>query len=422
MTATGRRVDGDHGVAAPRQPVSLLSTDVNGASRSGKIAGALVASPFLLLLCCLGGGIGHAVTEGVGPFSAPIGVWIGTAAVGAVGLCALLVVSAARRGVWLEGDALVFGGLRSRRVELARARSVALLRIRQNLVRKSRRYVVLVLSVTDERGAVRWLQLRRGGWIVVAAPEMRLLADALRRTDAPGAGETADALAALAANPGDEESIPLAVLPRLVRWSRWTALLAPLVGVLVFPLMFIVPMLASDASARRVPENVCALVPADLLARLVPAGQMDTPESSYSSSYKARTTCEVRTDQETASTTAGASLSIELERYAGKRIGFSDAEDEAQDQFASHKAYPLTATSGYRVADLSGLGDSAYLAVREPPAPTKPGGTVDNWSVQVVVLRADAVLTVGYTASPTDERRAASAAVAVTRALLKELP
>jgi hypothetical protein len=193
--------------------------------------------------------------------------------------------------------------------------------------------------------------------------------------------------------------IPLVILPwvPMAIWAQRSAFAAP---------------------PRRVPSDVCALVPADLLARVVPAGKTANVTAENDGAPTNKAECTVATDRDHATTTARASLSISLSRHGDG--GLRTSEDHSQHEFALFKRMRMANESStrYRVFDLSKLGDSAYLAVEELSQSQRDA---QNSSVEVSVLRKDIELTVRYFASPTDDALSSSAVVAVARALMDVL-
>jgi hypothetical protein len=166
-----------------------------------------------------------------------------------------------------------------------------------------------------------------------------------------------------------------------------------------------------------VPANVCALIPTDLLNRVVPAGKVEDPTSSNTEPYTNRARCTAQTDADSAPTTARATLSVELERHGS--LAGQDPDEHAQDDFVSSKKFALARSiSPADVFDVDRLGDSAFIAVRrrDDVDRREHRSTLDLW-----VLAHDRVLRLHYVASPTTDDRAASAVVAVARALLGAL-
>jgi hypothetical protein len=166
-----------------------------------------------------------------------------------------------------------------------------------------------------------------------------------------------------------------------------------------------------------VPADVCALIPTDLLNRVVPAAKVGDVDSKNSETYTNRARCSAQTDPDTARTTARGSLSVELDRHG--TLAGKDPREHAQDEFGSSKRFALSDTIvPHRVFDLERLGDAAFVAVdRQRDTDRQEHQSV----VEVEVLAADRTLRLHYVASPTTDDLAVSAAVAVARALLGRL-
>jgi hypothetical protein len=205
---------------------------------------------------------------------------------------------------------------------------------------------------------------------------------------------------------GDPPRVPWEI--RTIRWVSLPIMLVPLVFMMVY---LVLPAVLPE-KPRDVPGDVCALVPADLLARVVPAAGPRETEAKNGEQYTNRARCSVSTQPDLATSTARGILTIELNRH-GDLAGRNPA-DHAQNEFALTKRY-LFGREGTRVYDLSKLGDSAYLAVDRSGDSDHRVGPL---RVSVAVLRKDIELTVRYSASPTDDRLASAAAVAVARAVL----
>jgi hypothetical protein len=172
--------------------------------------------------------------------------------------------------------------------------------------------------------------------------------------------------------------------------------------------------LHGDSPPRSVPADVCALIPADLLSRVVPAGKVSEVDARNAEPYRNVARCTVRTDSDSATTTAYGSLNVELQRHGS--LGRQGPGDRARDDFASSKKFALTDTiSPQRVFDVNRLGDSAFVAIGKP----NDFAVQEHQSaVEVQVLADERTLLIYYVASPTTDDLAVSAAVAVARALL----
>jgi hypothetical protein len=195
------------------------------------------------------------------------------------------------------------------------------------------------------------------------------------------------------------------------RAPRWLPLMA--LVPLVFLFGSLVPLAVKHAPGS-VPGDVCALVPPDLLDRVVPAAKKDDVDARNSEPYTNVARCSAQTDGDRATTTARGSLSVELRRH-GTLAGLDPAA-HARDEFASDKRFELTDTiTPGRVSDVGGLGDSAFVSVARQRDSDQRGHLS---MVQLEVLARDRILRLHYVASPTTDDRAVSAAVAVARALL----
>jgi hypothetical protein len=200
--------------------------------------------------------------------------------------------------------------------------------------------------------------------------------------------------------------------------ARRAAWWLPLVAVVpvVFVFGSLIP-LTDKHPPGSVPADVCALVPPDLLDRLVPAARTSDVDAKNAEPYTNVARCSAQTDGERATTTARGSLSVELRRH-GTLAGL-DPRGHAQDDFASDKRFELTdAIVRKRVSDLGGLGDSAFVSVARPD---DSDARDHRTTVQLEVLARDRILRLHYAASPTTDDRAVSALLAVARALLGAL-
>jgi hypothetical protein len=196
---------------------------------------------------------------------------------------------------------------------------------------------------------------------------------------------------------------------RRVGWWLPFVALVPM----VFLFGSLIPLSVKHAPGS-VPGDVCALVPPDLVDRVVPAARKGDLDVKNAEPYTNVARCSAQTDVERATTTARGSLSVELRRH-GTLAGM-DPRAHAQDEFASDKRFELTDTiTPGRVSDLGGLGDSAFVSVARPRDSDVPE---HRSAVQLEVLDRDRILRLHYVASPTTDDRAVSAAVAVARALL----
>jgi hypothetical protein len=170
---------------------------------------------------------------------------------------------------------------------------------------------------------------------------------------------------------------------------------------------------AVKSEPRAAPADPCALVPADLVALLVPAPGKPEPEVRNNQPFTNRAECAVRTDHDAATTNASASLRIEVERNGSR--GTESSSSHSQTDFANGKRYEMQdSIVQHRVNDLRGIGDSAYLTVDVP----RSSGS-GSAAAQVTVLRGDIIATVMYSASPSSDEQVAAAAVRVARELVK---
>jgi hypothetical protein len=407
------QLDGPTGPARwadPTSPVQLAGP--TGPRRVVLQLLAVLQIPFLTGAAAGGGLFAGAFAQDRGyPVSPGLGAVAGAVLGVVYGLTFLVFV--ARSGTWLDGDVLVFRTLRTRRVELARARSVVIARLETRQVGLPPGS--LLLAIVDEDGKVWWLQFRLGPVMAVPEKVTLQLVEALRRADCPGAGMVANHLAEVVATPAAQGRVPVADLPRSVATARWLRLVPILVMSLVVPAVFVPFMLGDTTKARAVPANVCALIPAALSAQVVPAGVI---KNAGGSEIPDHTSCTVQTDNARADTTAWASLYVKVERSGGNV--WTSRDDAARDDFARYKRIirdpdgPVGISRN--VQDIAALGDSAFLTVKD-----RSRVNVEEVDLAVHVLDGDTVLTVSYDATPTTEVLAASAAVAVARALLEEL-
>lgn len=196
--------------------------------------------------------------------------------------------------------------------------------------------------------------------------------------------------------------------PWPVRAARWATASSGLIIVLLVLGVLVLPQ-AVRSEVRAVPDDLCALVPAELLARLVPAPATPERRTGPASDQRARAECEVSTEKRDA--TYG-SLVLEVERHGAAM--FRGAAGDTRDSYAGLKQTRLTGgLVPQRVADVPGLGDDAYV--------TGDASTTDRASrgfAIVTVLAGDTILTVSYNAAPSTDALATSAAVTVARAML----
>ncbi|GIJ49154.1 hypothetical protein Val02_60400 [Virgisporangium aliadipatigenens] len=166
------------------------------------------------------------------------------------------------------------------------------------------------------------------------------------------------------------------------------------------------------------PDDPCALVAADLLARLVPGARVDE-RVVRTGRYTTFAVCAFRSGE---GAPAVGLLWLRVERHGDR--GGQDPGQHAQDGFARGKRAELA--GGVPVSDLRGLGDSAYVA-----GPSPAGGTVSSSGggpgsspveVTVRVLRGDLTLAVRYQAAPSEPVLVAGGAVAAARAALERVP
>jgi hypothetical protein len=186
-----------------------------------------------------------------------------------------------------------------------------------------------------------------------------------------------------------------------------------LVGLLAIGGIVVVVNQIHDEKPGVVPPDLCALIPADLLARIVPSAQVSNRQSSPWSASCNEVSAAGSSGPDQAQ--AAGSLSLFVDWYSSTLTG--TAVRRARAAFGSVKQEALD--GGSVTGDLAGLGDSAYLTkftvAQTPGSEWTAGATVD-------VLRGDAVLSVFYFADPTTQARADATAVDVARALIGRLP
>ncbi|MET7421119.1 hypothetical protein [Dactylosporangium sp. NPDC005555] len=197
--------------------------------------------------------------------------------------------------------------------------------------------------------------------------------------------------------------------PGLVRLARWAPAVSGLALALV-PLLGVVAATFARSGVRAAPGDLCGLVPAGLLGRLVPTP--GAPQREPSRVDLAR--CMVSTDRPQPSAGYGA-LVLEVERHGGATL--QSPADRAQDWYAGLKRTRLEGrgVKPQRVVDVPGLGDDAYVTTDEPSADRD--GDPRGFAI-ATVLAGDTVLTVSYTAEPSTDALATAAAVSVARAVL----
>jgi hypothetical protein len=182
--------------------------------------------------------------------------------------------------------------------------------------------------------------------------------------------------------------------------------LVVLASLVAFPLI-------GKRAPRAAPADPCALVPAEVLALVVPAAGPPKARVRNGQPYANEADCTVKTDPGRAPTDATGNLSVSIERDGSR--GAERPAGHAQTDFAVRKRQEQEGRLvKRRVSDLAGLGESAYLSADVPGEPA--GGSA---TARVMVLSGDTIATVTYSASPSDDRLVAAAAVRVARELMK---
>jgi hypothetical protein len=158
---------------------------------------------------------------------------------------------------------------------------------------------------------------------------------------------------------------------------------------------------ASRATAPAAPSNLCGLLPADLVDRLVP--HHEPPSATrYGGAAGPNARCRIQTDGPSAPTLASASLDVSLDRYA------ADAGDEPRAAVERcRRDRPAGADRTVSVRDVAGVGELACASVDTGPA--------DRWHplVSVAAVRGRDVVRVLYSAGPMDAATAERAAIVV---------
>lgn len=161
-----------------------------------------------------------------------------------------------------------------------------------------------------------------------------------------------------------------------------------------------------DAPPAALPDDLCALVGAALLAQLAPAHE--PPEHRNSPGpYTSTGYCSVETDSRRATSTADGSLDLELQRHGSVT---DSPRDEARDEFGSTcDNYRANPSLYGRVRDVTGLGERACAAVDEDDG---------RATVHLQVLSGADVVDVTYRAEPSTAERALAGAKAVANNIL----
>jgi hypothetical protein len=175
---------------------------------------------------------------------------------------------------------------------------------------------------------------------------------------------------------------------------------------------FLAPMVL-QSGPRAVPSDVCSLIPDDLLSKLVPTAKQTDVSASNDQQFTNRASCTEQTDADKATTTADASLLIQLQRDGS--VANRGPSAAARDDFVGAKSYAVSDTiQKKKVYDIK-LGDAAFLTVDQRD---QYDNDQSQSTVNVQVLKGDIILSVNYIASPTTDERTAAAAITVADAIL----
>jgi hypothetical protein len=170
------------------------------------------------------------------------------------------------------------------------------------------------------------------------------------------------------------------------------------------------------AKPGAVPADLCSLVPADLLARVVPSAlqqERRVTTNSPEAISDCITTSHPNLPEPPEDFRTGL-LDLRLGRFAGS--GRDTSARHAEELFVTEKQSSMDRPAV--VGDLAGLGDSAYLVV---DVVTTSDGSHLQSAATVTVLFDDMVLDVNYSAQPSTQADVNSAAVEVARALVGRL-
>ena len=193
---------------------------------------------------------------------------------------------------------------------------------------------------------------------------------------------------------------------RIALWIFYLAMVVSLLTVVTRPIVV-------RSTPPIAPDNACALLPADLLALVVPSAAAPVLTVNNGRPYTNTSRCLIRTETSGPERAASGYLILEVDRNGSQ--GGDSAESHAQTSFALGKKFAQEGSIiQRRVNDLAGLGDSAYLAVV-----IHPDGSREDAGADVAVLSGDMIVTVQYSASPSDDRLVAAAAVRLARELVK---
>lgn len=207
---------------------------------------------------------------------------------------------------------------------------------------------------------------------------------------------------------------------RVFKWVWLPALLLAVAASLTLYLSYT----TGRQEPRAAPSGLCELIPADLLARIVPAPVVAPTLPAGGGADLRRSSCSVQVDGARPAGGTNAELYVSAVRYGTS--GRLDPSGHARNAFALAKRGELANRSGHtRVLDLQRLGTSAYLltALPDPMGGGVSGGSAAGTSATatVRVLRGDTQFDVRYLAFPSSPELAASAAVSATRALLEKI-
>ncbi|NYI04045.1 hypothetical protein [Allostreptomyces psammosilenae] len=174
-------------------------------------------------------------------------------------------------------------------------------------------------------------------------------------------------------------------------------------------------LLLGDGEAEAAPADLCRLVEAEDLRRIVPQG-VESSRTDPWNAVESRAYCEVLSPGTPDGSGEGprATLYLGLTRHGDTRTG--DGWGEAREAFTWSREY----AAGDRGApeDLPGVGEAAFVEVAEESG----GAAGGRWvTAEVTVLLGRDLLTVDYSATPTDPARARAVAVAVAERVLGRL-
>jgi hypothetical protein len=197
------------------------------------------------------------------------------------------------------------------------------------------------------------------------------------------------------------------------RWVLWAF---PIVVICVVAAVLFSEFQSTDTVSGTLPPDLCTLVPASLLARVVPSAQESDGElnlGGLESTSRCFESSHV-TSANPPSEAATGSLDLTLNRFA--RSNANSAAGRAQTDFAAGKRRALAGAPA--VHDIADLGDSAYVTVS---GVTSTDGSHLFAGASVRVLFDNADLEVSFFGADSTTPLAMSAAVTVARALIGQL-